>query len=149
MIEIISYWFFLWFLLFIFGLIKANPFWILVISYIITVGEFFYLKSKETNNYNLRKFMIINVILKIFPILIIISLFKFSKIIKFKFYDFKFMFIIIILYIFIMFIFNKNPIDSYERMLNTYINNDNKYKTIISKLYDDIYNFWNSCSNCI
>ena len=48
-----------------------------------------------------------------------------------------------------MFIFNKNPIDSYERMLNTYINNDNKYKTIISKLYDDIYNFWDSCSNCI
>jgi hypothetical protein len=149
MIEIISYWFFLWFLLFIFGLIKANPFWILVISYIITVGEFFYLKSKETNNYNLRKFMIINVILKIFPILIIISLFKFSKIIKFKFYDFKFMFIIIILYIFIMFIFNKNPIHNYERMLNTYINDDNKYKTIISKLYDDIYNFWDSCSNCI
>lgn len=132
---------FLWFLLFIFGLIKANPFWILVISYIITVGEFLYLKSKETNNYNLRKFMIINVILKVLPILIIISLFKF--------YDFKFMFIIIILYIFIMFIFNKNPIHSYERMLNTYINNDNKYKTIISKLYDDIYNFWNSCSNCI
>ena len=93
--------------------------------------------------------MIINVILKILPILIIISLFKFSEIIKFKFYDFKFMFIIIILYIFIMFIFDKNPIDSYERMLNTYINDDNKYKTIISKLYDDIYNFWDSCSTCL
>lgn len=84
--------------------------------------------------------MIINVILKVLPILIIISLFKF--------YDFKFMFIII-LYIFIMFIFNKNPINSYERMLNTYINDDNKYKTIISKLYDDIYNFWDSCSTCL
>jgi len=138
MIEIISYWFFAWFLLFIFGFTKANPFWILVISYIITVGEFLYLKIKNTNCYNLRKFMIINIILKFLPILFIINYYKFN------YYDFKFMFIIIVLYLIVMFIYNKNPIDSYKRMLNTYINDDNKYRTFLSKLYDDIYNFWYS-----
>ncbi len=38
-------------------------------------------------------------------------------------------------------IFNINPIVNYNLMLNTYVNNDDIYKTYISRLYDAIYNF--------
>jgi len=147
MIEIISYWFFLWFLLFIFRIIKSNPFWILVFSYIITFGEFLYLKKEGANNYNLTKFMIINVILKIIPIIILLIYSNFN--VPFKFYDFQIAFIIILVYILTLIILNKNPIIAYKRMLNTYINDDNKYRTYISKLYDDLYNFWNPISSRI
>ena len=147
MIEIISYWFFIWFLLFIFRIIKSNPFWILVFSYIITFGEFLYLKKEGANNYNLIKFMIINVILKIIPIIIILIYLNFN--VPFNFYDFQIAFIIILVYILTLIILNKNPIIAYKRMLNTYINDDNKYRTYISKLYDDLYNFWNPISTRI
>jgi len=146
MIEIISYWFFIWFLLFIFGIIKQNPFWILVISYIITFFEFLYLKYKGANYYNIIKFLIINIIIKFIPILIILIRLQF-KIIKININDFKFAFFIILIYLFVMISINRNPIVAYKRMLNSYINNDNKYRTIFSKLYDDIYNFWNNSSN--
>ena len=48
------------------------------------------------------------------------------------------------IYIITLAVLNINPIKNYEKMINTYINNDNKYKTLISRLYDDIYNFWSS-----
>lgn len=142
MIAIISYWFFIWFLLFMFNLTLANPFWILLISYFITFGEFIFLISKGANKYNLTKFMIINVLLKFIPILIIAIKMNFK--IPINIYDFKIAFIIIIFYIVIMISVNKNPIIEYKNMLNTYISNDNKYRTYISRLYDDIYSFWYS-----
>jgi len=144
MIEILSYWFFIWFLLFIIGIVKQNPLWILIISYILTFIEFLYLVYKKTNNYNIIKFVIINIIIKFIPIFIILYRFNFNF--KINIDDIKFGFIIIMLYIIFMSIVNINPIDSYNKMLNSYINNDNNYKTFISRLYDDIYNFWNSRS---
>jgi hypothetical protein len=142
MIEILSYWFFIWFLLFIIGIIKQNPLWILIISYILTFIEFLYLVYKKTNNYNIIKFVIINIIIKFIPIFIILYRTKFNF--KINIDDIKLGFIIIMLYIIFMSIVNINPINSYNKMLNSYINNDNNYKTFISRLYDDIYNFWNS-----
>lgn len=139
MIEILSYWFFIWFLLFIFGIINANPLWFLIISYIITFFEFSYLIYKKTNNYNLTKFFIINVIIKFFPILIILIRTSFDF--NLNFIDFKFGISLIMIYIIIMNIFNINPIVNYNLMLNTYVNNDDIYKTYISRLYDAIYNF--------
>lgn len=142
MIEIISYWFFIWFLLFIFNLTLANPFWILLISYFITFGEFVFLMVKGANKYNLIKFMIINVLLKFIPILIIGIKMNFK--IPINIYDFNIAFILIVFYILTMVVLNKNPIIAYKNMLNTYITNDNKYRTYISRLYDDIYSFWYS-----
>ena len=135
MIEIISYWFFIWFLLFIFGFIKANPFFIFVIAYIITLYGIIYLKYKKANNYNLLKFLIINIIIKLIPIIILIC----TNQHKFNYYDLYFLLNILILYICVNYIFNKNPIDTYKRMYNSYINNNNF--TIIGKFYDNIYNF--------
>ena len=136
MIGIISYWFFIWFLLFIFGFIKANPFFILVISYIIILYGFFYLKYNNASNYNLLKFFIINIIIKLIPILILIC----TNQHKFNYYDFYFLLNILILYIFVNYIFNINPIDTYKRISYNYINNKNNLN-IFGKLYDNIYNF--------
>ncbi len=142
MIEIISYWFFVWFLLFILGIIKENPLWFLVIGYILTFFEIFYLIYKKTNNYNLIKFIIINIIIKIIPIIIILIITSFSFQIKSN--DIKFGICLIMIYIITIAVLNINPIKNYDKMINTYINDDNNYKTLISRLYDDIYNFWTS-----
>jgi len=142
MIEIISYWFFIWFLLFILGIIKENPLWFLIIGYILTFFEIFYLIYKKTNNYNLIKFIIINIIIKIIPIIIILIIISFNFQIKIS--DIKFGISLIMIYIITLAILNINPIKIYQKMINTYINNDNNYKTFISRLYDDIYIFWSS-----
>ena len=142
MVEIITYWFFVWFILFIFNFTSSNPFWILCITYIITFGEFLYLIHKKTNAYNLRKFMIINVIFKFIPIIIILIKMNFKIPNLFLEKDLKNVYIITSLYIITMAVININPIMAYSRMLNTYINDDNKYRTYISRLYDDIYSFW-------
>ena len=39
-----------------------------------------------------------------------------------------------------MSILNKNPYEYYKLMIHTYIYNDDKYKTLISTLYDYFYN---------
>lgn len=142
MIEIISYWFFIWFLLFIIGIIKENPLWFLIIGYILTLLEFFYLIYKKTNNYNLIKFMIINIIIKIIPIFIILQITTFNF--KINSNDIKFGISLIMIYIITLAVLDINPIKNYKRMINTYINDDNNYKTFISRLYDDFYNFWSS-----
>lgn len=147
MIEIISYWFFIWFILYIIGIIKYNPLWFLIIGYIITIFEFLYLNYKNTNNYNLIKYLIINIIIKLIPIIIILNLTMYNLSIQSN--DIKFGMSIIMIYIIIIASLNINPINSYNEMLNTYINDDNNYKTYISRLYDDIYNFWTSLRICL
>jgi len=141
MVEIITYWFFIWFLLFILNITSANPFWILIITYIITFMEFLYLIYRKANSYNLKKFMIINVIFKVIPILIILMKTNF-EIPIFDIKTLKVAYVITALYIITMGVLNINPFIAYSQMLNTYINDDNKYRTYISRLYDDIYSFW-------
>lgn len=148
MVEIITYWFFIWFLLFILNITSANPFWILIITYVITFMEFLYLIYKKTNGYNLKKFMIINIIFKLIPILIILMITNF-KIPVFDIQTLKVAYVITALYIITMGVLNINPFIAYSQMLNTYINDDNKYRTYISRLYDDIYSFWYPGSSCI
>lgn len=148
MVEIITYWFFIWFLLFILNMTYVNPFWVLSIAYIITFMEFLYLSYRKANKYNLTKFMIINVIFKVIPIIIILIKTNF-KIPKIDISTIKITYIIILIYLITMAVLNINPINAYNRMLNTYINDDNKYRTYISRLYDDIYSFWYPSSSSI
>ena len=61
----------------------------------------------------------------------------------------KVTYVITALYIITMGVLNINPINAYSQMLNTYINDDNKYRTYISRLYDDIYSFWYPSSSRI
>ena len=144
MFEIFSYWIFIWFLLYYFGIIKYNPVLILIIGYIITFFEFIYLIIKKISYYNGIKFFIINVIIKLIPIILIFRMNKYKLEINIR--DIYVSVYLIFTYIIIMIIFNKNPLDYYKRMITTYleINNKNKeYKSIISKLYDYIiYNIY-------
>lgn len=134
MIEIISNWIFLWFILYCFGIVKYNPLFILIVGYIITVGELIYMALRNISKYNFFKFLIINVLLKFIPILILLSQSTEIKII-----DIYASIYLVLIYIFIMSILNKDPYKFYNTMLNTYIYDDNKYKSVFSKTYDYIY----------
>ena len=73
MIEIFSYWIFIWFILYYIGLIKYNPLFLLIIGYIFTLFELIFMIINKISKYNLIKFIIINIIIKFIPILLIIK----------------------------------------------------------------------------
>ena len=135
MLFIYSYWIFTWFILYLFNIVSYNPIFYLIFGYIITIFEFLYLFINNANNYNLIKYCVINIIIKLFPIIILISLNK----INFELKDIYFGYILIIIYFLSMIILDINPYLEYNKLLNTYINNDNSNKTIFSKIYDYIY----------
>lgn len=134
MYEIFSYWIFIWFILYYFRLITYNPLFILIVGYIITLGQLIYMTFRGISYYNFIKYFIINIVIKLIPILLIIKI-----PIKFNIIDIYFSIYLILLYIFIMSIINKNPYNYYKMMINTYLRDDNKYKSIFSKIYDFIY----------
>ena len=138
MIYIFSYWIFIWLLLFLFNIIPYNPIFFLIFGYIITLFEILYLYNKKINKYNLIKFININIIIKFIPILILFSINKFY----FNYNDIYFGFILSSFYLFLMIILNINPFDEYKKLLNSYINNDEKYKSIFSKFYDKLFNIF-------
>jgi hypothetical protein len=134
MIEIFSYWIFVWFIIFYIGLTKYNPLFILIIAYIFTLFEFIYLIINKSSKYNLIKFMIINILIKFIPILLII---KFP--LRFDLKDIYISIYLIFFYIIIMSIMNKNPYEYYKLMLHTYLYDDEKYKSYISIIYDKLF----------
>jgi hypothetical protein len=137
MYEIFSYWIFAWFILYYFGLIKYNPLFILIVGYILTLFELIYMIFKGISYYNFIKYFIINVIIKFIPILLILIKINFQ--INIKLEDVYISFIVALIYIFVMSMTNKNPYIYYKMMLNTYIKDNNEYKSIFSKTYDYIY----------
>jgi hypothetical protein len=132
MIEIFSYWIFLWFVLYYFKLTKYNPLLILIVGYIITLGELLYLITMGANKYNIIKFITINSILKIIPILLIYNT-------KTTYKDLMIGLYIFLLYLLIMAVMQIDPYKFYKTMLDTYLYDDNKYKSIVSVFYDYIY----------
>jgi hypothetical protein len=83
------------------------------------------------------KYFIINIIIKFIPILLLLIRFKFQ--VNIKRIDIYVSILLILIYILIMIMMNKNPYIYYKMMIDTYINNNNKYKSIFSKTYDYIY----------
>ena len=136
MYEIFSYWIFIWFLLYYFGIIRYNPLFILTVGYILTLGELIYMIFRRISKYNFIKFFIINVIIKFIPILLILIKINFSIYINIQ--DIYVSFLLVLIYILIMSVVNKNPYTYYKMMLETYIKDDNKYKSIFIKIYDNI-----------
>jgi hypothetical protein len=135
MLFIYSYWIFAWFILFLLNIIPYNPFIFIIIAYILTLFELLYIYLKNANKYNLIKFFIINIIIKLIPILILIYLNK----ITIKYNDIYFGILLLFTYLFFMIILNINPFTEYNKVFDTYINDDNKNKSIFSKFYDYIY----------
>ena len=137
MYEIFSNWIFVWFILYNFNIIKYNPLFLLIIGYILTIGELIYMVFRKISYYNFIKYFIINVLIKFIPIILILKKNNFE--INIKVIDIYASFILVLIYIFIMSIANKNPYNFYNMFLNTYIKDDNKYRSIFSKTYDYIY----------
>jgi len=138
MIFVYSYWIFIWLILYLLNIIPYNPIFYLILGYILSLFEIFYLYIKNTNRYNLIKFAIINIILKFIPILILIIINKYSI----EFEDIYFGFLLLCFYIFLMILLNINPFQEYQKLFDTYINDDNKYKSIFSKIYDYLINLF-------
>jgi hypothetical protein len=137
MIEIFSYWIFIWFILYYINFIKYNPLFILLCGYIFTIFELIYLSTTKISNYNLIKFFIINIIIKFFPIILIIKIPIIINLIDIYISIYLF----IIYYITIIIFYKKTPYYYYKNMINTYIEDNNKYKSYISMTYDYIYNY--------
>jgi len=137
-ISFISYWFFFCFILFILGIVKANPLFFILISFIFILSQILYLYIKKTSIYNLTKYIIINLIIKIIPIIILILFYPIS----FNYNDISFGVFILIIYGIVMISFKINPLTSYNRIINNYIhdNNNDNNKTEVSKAYDYLYN---------
>jgi len=137
MFEIFSYWIFIWFILYYIKLIKFNPLFILICGYIFTIFEMLYLSTTKISKYNLIKYFIINILIKFIPILLII---KFP--IKIHMIDIYISILLfIIYYIIIIVCYKQTPYHYYKIMIDTYINDDNNYKTYVSITYDKIYNY--------
>jgi len=140
-LSFISYWFFVWFILFIFGIVKANPLFFLIIALIFILTQVVYLYLTKASFYNLTKYIIINLFIKIIPIFILILYYPIS----FNYDDISFGLTLILIYIITMMFLGVNPILAYYKIINIYkSNNNDNYnndKTEVSKLYDNIYNF--------
>ncbi len=134
-ITIFSYWLFIWFVLFYVGIIKENPLLFLCIGYVIVIIEMIYLISKKTSTYNIKKFFIINIIIKLIPIIIILL----TSPIKINLYkDIKFGLIVILIYVIVMNILGINIKNEYLNMIDSYVKDEKDKRTYISKLYDHL-----------
>lgn len=138
MISFVSYWFFFWFLLFISGIVKANPLGFIIIGLIFILSQILYLYLKKVSTYNLTKYIIINLLIKIIPIIILIVYYP----ITFNYDDISFGLYLLFIYGLVMISFQINPINSYNRIIHNYIDGDdnNEEKTEVSKTYDYLYN---------
>ena len=134
MIKVFSFWILLWFILYYFGFTKYNPLFLLLVACIFPFIQIIYFIIYKISYYNFFKYLIINIIIKIIPILLII---KFP--LRFKIEYVIFSVYLILIYIVLMSILNVNIYEYYKAMISTYINDDNKNKTYISKTYDYIY----------
>lgn len=138
MYKLFSNWIFCWFYLFSRGYTKANPLVFLIVGYIFTVGGFIYIYNQNAPKHKLKKFIIINLIIKFLFILIIMANFTFI----FSWDDIIIGVILYISYLFVLVVNKINPVDCYLQVFDTYINDDpdnKKFVSGVSRLYDTIY----------
>lgn len=135
----VSYWILFWALLFILNLTSYNPIFYLIFIYTITSISFCYLFYKKTSSYNLQKFIVINLLHKLFFIIFIAYFYP----IIFNYDDLNFGLILIFIYLILMISLNYNPFLIYYYYLDFYINGKTKenenYITFIDKFYDKLF----------
>jgi hypothetical protein len=134
MIKVFSYWILIWFILYYLGFTKYNPLFILLVACIFPFLQLIYFIIHKVTYYNFFKYLIINIITKVIPILLII---KFP--LRFKKVDVIFSVYLILIYIVLMSILNVNIYEFYKEMISNYLYDENNNKTYISKTYDYIY----------
>jgi len=135
---IFSNWIFIWFLVFIFGFTKYNPLPLLIMGFIIISFYIFYLYYKKASSYNIIRFIVVNIIFKVIPITILIITKKTKIIIE----DFIISILLIIIYVLYLLLHNETPLSVYNKLNNSYLNNDRNSKTTISIIYDKFYHYF-------
>ncbi len=88
--------------------------------------------------YNFIKFFIININIKIIPIFVILYINNYNY--NVNIYDMIFSLVLTLIYItYILMYYNKNPLYYYHIILDTYIKNNEDYKSYASIIYDKLY----------
>ncbi len=134
---IFSNWIFAWFILYFLRVIPFNPTVAFVISIFMILFEIIMLLSYGTNQYNITKFIIINVLLKFIPLLIIWYISDLHISLK----DFYFGLALFTFYLVYLYLNDETFMSIYIKLLRPYIYDikDPKQKTIYSNTYDYIY----------
>jgi hypothetical protein len=139
---IFSNWIFIWFLVFIFGLTKYNPFALLIIGFITITIYIFYLYYKKASTYNIIRFIAVNIIFKVIPILILVITKKTKIIIE----DIIASVLLIMIYVLYLLLQNETPYSVYVKLNKSYIDNNNNNSsdsnTTIGIIYKKIYYYF-------
>jgi hypothetical protein len=128
---VFSYWIFAWFILYLFRIVPYSPKFIIILGIIENVFALLYMIFHKTPLYNIIKFIIINIFIKVIPLLLVWS----DKIVKRDIYATIIIFLVYLLWL------TYNHIEIYKiykKVLDPYIFNNQDGKTILSKLYDSI-----------
>ena len=129
-----SHWIIIWFLLFISGIIKANPFLLLLIAFFVSISFIYYLYTNNFINYNYYRLIFFIFLFKFFPLVIII----YYKLVAITEYDIIITIALTMSYLIFLKLNNKNFIDIYSNMIKNIINNKNT-NSIINNTYDYFY----------
>ncbi len=134
---IFSNWIFIWFILYLLRAIPFNPTVAFVISIFMILFEIIMLLLYGTNQYNITKFIIINVLLKFIPLLIM----WYISVLHISLKDFYFALSLFIFYLVYLYLNDETFMSIYIKLLRPYIYDikDPKQKTIYSNTYDLIY----------
>ncbi len=128
---ILSYWIFAWFILYLTGIVKTAPNILILLGIIVNLGELIYLIYSRASAYNITKFTIINLFLKLIPLVFIWN----NTITTF---EIKLTIVVLISYLLWIYINNVSILDYYNHFLENY-RADNGSTTILSDYYDKLY----------
>lgn len=129
-----SHWIIIWFLLFMTGIIKANPFLLLLIAFFVSLSFIYYLYKNNFINYNYYRLIFFIFLFKFFPLIIII----YYNLVSITENDIIATIALTMSYLIFLKLNNKNFIDIYSNMIKNIINNKNT-NSIINKTYDYFY----------
>jgi hypothetical protein len=133
---IFSYWIFLWFILYQQKFVPYNPKNAISIGIMVNFIMLLYLLHKKTKTYNTVKFIIINSIIKIIPLILVWK----TKTTKLDNYFCVVLFCAYILWIYYNDKTKKQTMNqTYEDLFTAYLNDgNNNKKTVLSHQYDII-----------
>jgi len=134
----ISFYLFIWFLLFYFDFIKYNPLYTFLLYTFILLFILIYMFYIQATSYNITKFIIINLFIKIIPIFLILH--KTNWNLKINKEDIYFGIFITLLY---LLFYNYRLINIYTKIFSSYFYNKKEQRTFVSVLYDNIFMIYN------
>jgi len=132
---IFSYWIFLWFILYEVKIIKYSPKFVIILGLIENFGLFLYFIYKKSSLYNISKFIIINIFIKIIPLYLVYN----DKIIS---KDIIASFILFLIYLLWLIVNNRFNylFNEYNELIKGYVNQKYKNKqSFLGYSYDFIY----------